>query len=64
MDRDNLRNVLAKAQTDEHRARVHLFLPDDEVPDPYFEDNLFEPVYQLVATRCEQLVKKWTRGTP
>lgn len=60
MDRENLRNVLAKAKTAEHRARVRLFLPDNEVPDPYFDDRLFDPVYQLVATRCEELVKEWT----
>src|SRR5690606_5147655 len=59
MDRENLRNVLAKAKTAEQRARVQLFLPDNEVPDPYFDDSLFDPVYQLVATRCEELVKEW-----
>lgn len=60
MDRENLRNVLAKAKTAEHRARVQLFIPDNEVPDPYFDDRLFDPVYQLVATRCKELVKEWS----
>ncbi len=64
MDRENLRNVLAKAKSDEHRARVQLFLPDDEVPDPYFDDSLFDPVYQLVATRCEELVNEWSSERP
>lgn len=59
MDRENLRNVLAKAKTAEQRARVQLFLPDNEVPDPYFDDNLFDPVYQLVVKRCEELVQEW-----
>lgn len=62
MDRDNLRNVLAKAKTNEQRARVQLFLPDDEVPDPYFDDGLFDPVYQLVATRCAELVLEWHKN--
>lgn len=61
MDRENLHNVLAKAKTDEQRARVQLFLPDGEVPDPYFDDSLFDPVYQLVRIRCEELVKEWSR---
>ncbi len=61
MDRENLRNVLAKAKSDEQRARVQLFLPDDEVPDPYFDDGLFDPVYQLVATRCEELIAEWSK---
>jgi len=60
MDRENLRNVLAKAKTSEQRARVQLFLPDGEVPDPYFDDSLFDPVYQLVATRCEELITQWS----
>lgn len=59
MDRENLRNVMAKANTAEQRARVQLFLPDDEVPDPYFDDSLFDPVYQLVETRCKTLVEEW-----
>lgn len=62
MDRENLRNVLAKAKTPEHRTRVQLFLPDGEVPDPYFDDGLFDPVYQLVATRCEELVREWSKN--
>lgn len=64
MDRENLRNVLAKAETDEQRARVQLFLPDDEVPDPYFDDGLFDPVYQMVAIRCGELIKEWGKGRP
>src|SRR5690606_35597155 len=56
MDRDNLRNLLSKARTAEQRARIHLFLGDGEVPDPYYDDQLFEPVYQLVAQRCAELI--------
>ena len=63
MDRQNLRHVLSQAETEEQHTRVQLFLPDDEVPDPYFDDGLFEPVYQLVATRCEELIKEWSKGS-
>lgn len=59
MDRSNLSHVLAMADTAEQRSRVQLFLEDDEVPDPYFGDHLFEPVYQLVAARCEALLQQW-----
>ncbi|WP_262249957.1 low molecular weight protein-tyrosine-phosphatase [Parapedobacter soli] len=64
MDRENLRNVLAKARTAEQRARVQLFLPDDEVPDPYFDDELFDPVYKLVEARCKELVEEWSKDRP
>lgn len=60
MDRENLRTVLAKAKTSEQRARVTLFLPDGEVPDPYFDDGMFAPVYELVAARCEELIAELT----
>lgn len=62
MDRSNLRHVLAMASTPEQRGRVQLFLDDDEVPDPYFGDHLFEPVYQLVAARCRALLRQWRQG--
>ncbi len=59
MDRDNLRSLLGKAKTAEQRARIQLFLPGNEVPDPYYDDYLFESVYQLIETRCRELVGLW-----
>lgn len=58
MDRENLRSVLELAQTAEQRARVRLFLGDDEVPDPYHDNRMFEPVYQLVEKRCKMLIQE------
>ncbi|MFC3200037.1 low molecular weight protein-tyrosine-phosphatase [Parapedobacter deserti] len=57
MDRSNLRNVLALAQTPAQRSRIRLFMEDKEVPDPYYDDGLFEPVYQLIETRCRELIE-------
>lgn len=62
MDRSNLRHVLAMAQTPEQHARIQLFLGGDEVPDPYYDDRLFEPVYQLVEARCRALLEQWKKG--
>lgn len=56
MDRNNLRDVLAQARNAADKAKVQLFLADGEVPDPYYDDNLFEPVYRLIADRCEEIV--------
>nr|WP_240768662.1 hypothetical protein [Olivibacter sp. XZL3] len=58
MDRTNLRDVLAMASSPAARAKVSLFLKDDVVPDPYFDNNLFDPVYQMIAARCEELLKE------
>ena len=58
MDRNNLRNLMSRAKTVEQRARIQLFLGDREVPDPYYDDQLFEPVYQLVEERCKELIER------
>lgn len=57
MDRENLRNLMARAKTAKQREQIQLFLLDREVPDPYYDNNLFEPVYQLVVERCNELIE-------
>jgi len=44
------------AKNDEQRSKVALFLPNDIVPDPYYDDNMFEPVFDMVKERCDQLL--------
>lgn len=62
MDKSNLANVLALATTEDHRAKVDLFLnvshpnQDLEVPDPYFGgEQGFEDVFQLVYKACQHV---------
>lgn len=59
MDRDNERNVLKLAKTDEQRERVRLFCTfcekhlEREVPDPYYgESQGFEYVLDLLEDGC------------
>lgn len=59
MDRNNLRDVLALAPDENARKKVTLFLGKDEVPDPYWDNTLFEPTYQLIEKRCAELIKEW-----
>lgn len=61
MDRENLQSILSQAKTIEQRARVQLFLGDGEVPDPYFDNRLFDHVYQLVEKRCKELIEIWRK---
>lgn len=56
MDGANLQHVLAMAKNPEQRARVQLFMGEGEVPDPYYDNQLFEPVYQMVLARCQELL--------
>lgn len=56
MDKQNEKDVLKLARTPEQQSKVRLFLVDDVVPDPYFDDTLFEPVFQMIKARCYQLL--------
>jgi protein-tyrosine phosphatase len=62
MDPQNLRDVLRLARTEEHRAKVALILdqlhPGEQraVPDPYYDDDGFEEVFQMLDRACEVFV--------
>lgn len=58
MDLDNYRDVLVKARSDADRQKVQLLLEDQQpVPDPWYDDALFEPVYRLIHDACERIVR-------
>lgn len=61
MDKQNYADVLALSNGDDDNKKVQLFLEEGEVPDPYLDDRLFEPVYHMIADRCEELVESWMR---
>ncbi len=58
MDRQNYKDVIGLARNTEQKDKVRLFLKDDVVPDPYFDDMLFDPVYQMVEKRCKELLQE------
>jgi protein-tyrosine phosphatase len=58
MDRQNHQDVLVLAKTETHRQKVSLFLVDDIVPDPYYDNHLFEGVYSLIYKRGTELLKE------
>lgn len=62
MDQSNYQNILAKATRPEHSQKVRLMLEygetsRHEVPDPYWDNNGFELVYQLLDNSCEALIQ-------
>lgn len=60
MDKNNYKDVLRLANTDENRKKVSLFLADEgEVTDPYYDNDLFEPVFKQIEERCKQLITMW-----
>lgn len=58
MDENNHKDVLAHARNKEDEAKVSMFLAEGIVPDPYFDSSHFEPVYQLIEGRCQQLIEE------
>lgn len=58
MDENNYRDVLALARNEDDQKKVHMFLLDGIVPDPYFDATQFEPVYHMIADRCQDLIEE------
>lgn len=65
MDRQNYRDILMHADSDEERDRVRLLLDEvpgkagRSVPDPYWDDDGFEQVYAMVREACEAILDKY-----
>lgn len=69
MDTQNLRDVLRHARSDLHRAKVDLILnqlhpgQDHSVPDPYYDDDGFEQVFQMLDAACQVFVNRYLTST-
>ncbi len=68
MDESNYHDVLALAQTGAQQKKVKMILdfvhPGERrsVPDPYWNDNGFEHVYQLLEEACERVVATYVEA--
>ncbi|MEO5910118.1 MAG: low molecular weight protein-tyrosine-phosphatase [Pelobium sp.] len=56
MDEQNYEDVMMMASTDQEKAKVRLFIPERNVIDPYYDNSLFEPVFQTITTQCAKLL--------
>jgi protein-tyrosine phosphatase len=59
MDKNNLSNIHSMARNDEDAKKVTLLLGDKIVPDPYYDDAQFDPVFKLVEQGCKDFIKKY-----
>lgn len=59
MDKYNLSDLLNMAPDEAAGAKVELLLVNKEVPDPYYDDSLFEPVFQLIQQGCMDFIKRY-----
>jgi protein-tyrosine phosphatase len=60
MDKSNFSDVLAMAPSPQAAAKIKLLLGNKEVPDPYYDDTLFEPVFDLIENGCKDIIKRIT----
>jgi len=58
MDKNNLSDVVAMAPNKQAADKVKLLLGDKEVPDPYYDDAQFAPVFDLIEDGCKKIVKE------
>jgi len=61
MDKQNYEDVVSLATTQHHVNKVQLFIPGGSVPDPYWDDSQFKPVYDLIYSRSEKLLEELLR---
>lgn len=66
MDRENYDNVLSLTRNGQDSEKVSMILdlayPNEErsVPDPYWNNDGFEEVYQMLNEACNKLIEKYS----
>ncbi|MEJ7778706.1 MAG: low molecular weight protein-tyrosine-phosphatase [Daejeonella sp.] len=60
MDYSNLNDVKALAGKEQDHKKISLFLRDSIVPDPYYDDTQFDPVYRMVEKRCKEIIEEFS----
>lgn len=65
MDASNYNDILKLAQSKEERDKVKLIMNEiypgqnKQVPDPYYNDNGFEEVYQMLDKACAKIIEHY-----
>ncbi|WP_158825907.1 low molecular weight protein-tyrosine-phosphatase [Mucilaginibacter lacusdianchii] len=59
MDKNNLSDVLAQSRNEQDAAKVRMLLNDKEVPDPYYDNTQFEPVFKLIEGGCKDIINEY-----
>jgi protein-tyrosine phosphatase len=62
MDASNYQDVIALARNEEDKKKVDLLLNlthpkmNKTVPDPWYDETLFEPVFKMIEEACKKIV--------
>ena len=68
MDASNHNDILKLSQNKAERDKVKLIMNEvypaqnKQVPDPYYNDNGFEEVFEMLDLACQQLIKNYYRA--
>ena len=71
MDRQNVKDLMARAATEEQRRKIHLFLDyaglretdGPDVFDPYYDDRAYAGVYELVERAAIRILERLVAET-
>lgn len=58
MDKNNLNDVLRIAGNKADANKVRMLLGDKIVPDPYYDDTQFEPVFKMIEEGCKKIIEQ------
>lgn len=58
MDKMNQRDVNQLARNAADKAKVKLLLNTEVVPDPYYDDDQFDPVYKMIEAACIRIINE------
>lgn len=67
MDSSNFRNILKLANSPSQEGKVAMIMNlvqpgyNQNVPDPYYNSNGFEQVYQMLDEACEKVLEKYAQ---
>lgn len=65
MDASNYQKIMELAATDDQKQKVKMIMNEvnigsnQSVPDPYWDDNGFEQVFQMLSEACDQIIEKY-----
>lgn len=66
MDGSNFRDILKHAVTKEQEEKVKMIMNEvkpgynEAVPDPYWNDDGFDRVFEMLDSACEEVLKKYS----
>jgi protein-tyrosine phosphatase len=67
MDSSNYQNIIKMADSKEEKEKVQMIMnivkPDynQNVPDPYYDNDGFEIVYRMLDEACDKIIEKFVR---